>query len=179
MNAIDLLSQELSTPETKIRKDLKLNFKAVAERAALSKAEMGLALIGLGQSLKDSKLREIGQSFLSESGETFTEEQIQEAHESAAIMGMLNMYYRFRHFLKENGSEEPYKNTGLRMMSLSTPALGKERFEMLAFAISVLNGCEMCVASHEKALVGHGVSTDKIHELARLASLAKAFNALL
>ena len=178
MSAIDLLSQELSTPETKIRKDLKLNFKAIAERGVLSKAEIGLALLGLGQTLKDVKLREIGQGFITESGETFSEEQITEAHESAAIMGMLNMYYRFRHFLKEGSSEEPYKNTGLRMMALSSPALGKERFEMLAFAISVVNGCEMCVVSHEKALQQHAVSTEKIHELARLAALAKAFNSL-
>lgn len=178
MNALELLSQGLSSPDTKIRKDLKLNFNAIVERGVLSKAEIGLALLGLGQSLKDSKLSEIGQGFISESGETLSDEQLLEARESAAIMGMLNMYYRFRHFLKENGSEEPYKNTGLRMMSLSAPSLGKERFEMLAFAISVINGCEMCVVSHEKALQQHKVSTEKIHELARLAALSKAFSSL-
>lgn len=178
MTAMELLSQELSNPGTKVRRDLKLNFKAIADRGALSSTEIGLALIGLGQSLKDAKLREIGLGFVTEGGETLSEEQILEAHESAAIMGMLNMYYRFRHFLKENGSEEPYKNTGLRMTALSEPALGKERFEMLAFAVSVLNGCEMCVVSHEKALQQHGVSPDKIHDLARLAALAKAFSSL-
>ena len=89
MTAMELLSQELSNPGTKVRRDLKLNFKAIADRGALSSTEIGLALIGLGQSLKDAKLREIGLGFVTEGGETLSEEQILEAHESAAIMGML------------------------------------------------------------------------------------------
>jgi lipoyl-dependent peroxiredoxin subunit D len=80
------------------------------------------------------------------------------AKEVAGIMGMLNTYYRFRHFL---GTEsEQYGSTGLRMTSLAKPVIGKERFEVLALAVSIVNGCEKCVSSHEKALRELGVSVD-------------------
>ena len=179
MSALELLDQKINlAAESKIRRDLKLNFKSIIDRAALSKAEAGLTTLALSEALKDSNLKEMALGVLKESGEEFSVEQLQEAHESAAIMAMLNTYYRFRHYIEGSGHAEDYKNTQLRMTGLASPALGKERFEMLAFALSVLNGCEMCVVSHEKALKQHNVSADKIHELARLASVAKALNTL-
>lgn len=67
---------------------------------------------------------------------------------------------------------------GLRMTALARPTLGKERFEMLAFAVSVLGGCEMCVRSHERVLREAGVSIDKVHDLARLAAVVRGLKTL-
>lgn len=179
MSALELLDQRINLgEESKIRRDLKLNFKSIIDRATLSKAEVGLTTLAIGEALKDEALKEIALATLKESGEEFSTEQLQEAKESAAIMAMLNTYYRFRHYIEHSESAEDYKNTQLRMTGLASPAIGKERFEMLAFALSVLNGCEMCVVSHEKALKQHNVSADKIHELARLASVARALSTL-
>jgi AhpD family alkylhydroperoxidase len=50
---------------------------------------------------------------------------------------------------------------------------------MLAFVISVLNGCETCARSHEKALKDGGASAEKIHELARLAAVVKGLKVLI
>jgi lipoyl-dependent peroxiredoxin subunit D len=102
-------------------------------------------------------------------------EQIREAAESSAIMAMLNTYYRFKHMVAK---EEDYRVAGLRMTSLARPVLGKEKFEMLAFAISVLNGCESCIRSHEEVLRKAGISIDKVHDLARLAAVVKALKTL-
>jgi alkyl hydroperoxide reductase subunit D len=96
--------------------------------------------------------------------------------ESAAIMGMLNTYYKFRSFIKERA--EDYRTAGLRMTALARPALGKVPFEMLAFAVSVLNGCETCVVSHEKVLREAETNVEKIHDLARLAATVKAIQVL-
>src|SRR5256885_684523 len=82
---------------------------------------------------------------------------LEEASDSAAIMGMLNVYYRFRHMVAKN---DDYRTVGLRMTALAKPLLGKERFEMLAFAVSVLNGCESCIRSHEEVLRQASVSID-------------------
>jgi len=90
-------------------------------------------------------------------------------------MAMLNTYYRFRHFVHK---DDDYRVAGLRMTALAKPQLGKERFEMLALAVSVLNGCESCVRSHEQVLRDAGVGADKIHDLARLASVVKALTTL-
>src|SRR6185369_15015062 len=97
-------------------------------------------------------------------------EHIQEAAESAAIMGMLNTYYRFRYMV---GKDDDYRTAGLRMTSLARPAIGKEGFEMLALAVSIVNGCQSCVKSHEQVLRDAGVSADKIHDLARMGSVVK------
>ncbi len=103
------------------------------------------------------------------------QEQITEAVESAAIMAMLNIYYRFRHMI---GNDADYGATGLRMTSLAKPVLGREKFEMLAFAVSVLNGCESCIKAHEKVLRDAGVGTVKIHDLVRIAAVARGIAVL-
>jgi alkyl hydroperoxide reductase subunit D len=49
---------------------------------------------------------------------------------------------------------------------------------MLAFTVSVLNGCSTCVSAHEKTLRDAGVSVEKIHDLARIAAILKGLETL-
>jgi alkyl hydroperoxide reductase subunit D len=165
-----LFENETST----IAKDLKLNLSKFLDNGSLSREDAHLALLAAATSAAVPALAAHAAAQL----ETMRipADQIQEARESAAIVGMLNTYYRFRHFL---GSPEEYRVAGLRMTSLARPALGKERFEMLAFTVSVLNGCEMCTRAHEKALKEAGVSSERIHDLARLASVVNGLKALI
>lgn len=157
-----------------IAKDLKLNLTKFLEGSALSREESHLALLAAAASLEMPRLAAYATEQLQKFD--FKAEEIQEARESAAIVGMLNVYYRFRHFL---GSPDDYRVAGLRMTALARPVLGKERFEMLAFAVSVLNGCEACTQAHEKTLKAANISAEKIHDLARLAAVAKGLKALL
>lgn len=170
---IEDLDAVLPPPQSAIARDLRLNLKRVLEDGALERAEALLALLAVATSVRDERLAAYARRQLEE--RDFTAAQIDEAIESAAIMGMLNVYYRFRHML---GNDDEYRTTGLRMTGLARPALGKERFEMLAFAVSVLNGCESCIRSHERALRDAGLSVDKIHDLARLAAVVKGLNTL-
>lgn len=169
----DALEAALPQQPSAIARDLRLNLKRVLEGGALAREEALLALLALATSVGDERLAAYGRRELEHAG--LAPAQIQEAAESAAIMGMLNVYYRFRHML---GNEEEYRAAGLRMTALARPALGKERFEMLAFAVSVLNGCESCIRSHEKVLREAGLGVDRIHDLARLAAVVKGLNAL-
>lgn len=168
---IENFDRLLENRTTTIAKDLKLNFKRLLEDSALSPEEATLTLLATAKTVGFYQLHELAQSALSKNG--FTSETIREAEESAAIMGMLNIYYRFRHFIDHSyeTAATDYGATRLRMQSLANPLLGKERFEMLAFAVSVINGCEKCVTSHEKALLQLGVTREKIHDLARLAAV--------
>ena len=159
--------------ETTIAKDLRLNLKRLLQEGALSAEEAHLSLVALAASAEYRALKDYAISYLREQG---TEEDvIREAAESSAIMAMLNTYYRFRYMV---GKDEEYSSAGLRMLSLARPAMGKLRFEMLAFAVSVLNGCQSCVRSHEDVLRKGEVSSDKIHDLARLAAVVKALKTL-
>lgn len=169
----DALDAALPQPQSAIARDLRLNLKRVLEGGALAREEALLALAAVAAAVADERLVAYARDRLEAAG--FPPEQIREAVESAALMGMLNVYYRFRHML---GNEDEYRSAGLRMTALARPALGKARFEMLAFAVSVLNGCQSCIRSHEQVLREAEVSVDKIHDLARLAAVVKGLNTL-
>ncbi len=158
---------------TTIARDLRLNLKRVMEESALTPQESALALLACSVSTENLALAGHAREKLAGLG--VAPEHVQEAAESAAIMGMLNTYYRFRYMV---GKDDDYRTAGLRMTALAKPVLGKETFEMLALAVSVINGCQNCVKSHEQVLRDSGVSADKIHDLARLASVVKGIKAL-
>jgi alkyl hydroperoxide reductase subunit D len=161
-----------------IARDLKLNLSRLLNEGALASVEASLALLATASAVQSSKLKEVAQTLVSQ--HDLSVEQVQEAAESAAIMGMLNTYYSFRYKVSQGDevNAQNYQTAGLRMNSLAKPALGKERFEMLSFAVSVINGCETCIRAHEKALKELQVSVEKIHDLAKLAAVAKGFSVL-
>ena len=156
-----------------IPRDLKLNLTRLLQDGPLSPEEALLATLAISTSLGYPEMSSYARQQLSQAG--VAEDQIQEAAQSASIMGMLNIYYRFRHFV---GSPEEYRVAGLRMTALAKPVLGKEHFEMLAFAVSVVNGCESCVRAHEKTLRDGGVPAEKVHDLAKLSAVLKALQTL-
>jgi lipoyl-dependent peroxiredoxin subunit D len=151
----------------------KLNLTRLLQDGALSPEEALLATLAISTSLDYAEMASYARQQLLRAG--VSEDQIHEAAQSAALMGMLNTYYRFRHLV---GSPEEYRVAGLRMTVLAKPVLGKERFEMLAFAVSVINGCESCVRAHEKTLRDGGVAVEKVHDLARLSAVLKALRTL-
>ena len=175
IEAVDALFAERNTT---VAKDLKLNFKRAIEDGALSPEESALAALSFARAAGLTALEEPARRSAIDLG--LSAEVVREAEESAAIMGMLNVYYRFRHFIEKDdeGAAEAYGQAKLRMQSLAQPAMGKERFELLAIGVSMINGCEKCVTSHEKALLQIGSTREKIHEVARLAAVVKGMATL-
>jgi len=94
------------------------------------------------------------------------------ARAAAAVMAMNNVYYRFVHLAsnKEYG-QLPAK---LRMNVIGSPGIEKDDFELFSLAVSAMNGCGMCIDSHEKVLKGHGVNAETIQAAARIAAVMKA-----
>ena len=173
ITSIEKLEQLLGEPQTAVARDLSLNLKRLLTESALKAEEAPLALLATAMSVGHQALAQFAEQELTANG--MAAESIREAKESAAIMGMLNTYYRFRHMIAK---DDDYRTAGLRMTALAKPVLGKERFEMLAFAVSVLNGCENCIRSHEKVLRDAGVAAEAVHDLARMAAVVKGLAAL-
>ena len=94
------------------------------------------------------------------------------ARAAAAVMAMNNVYYRFVHLAsnKEYG-QMPAK---LRMNVIGSPGIDKVDFELFSLAVSAMNGCGMCIDSHEKVLRQHGIAADVIQTAARVGSVMKA-----
>jgi lipoyl-dependent peroxiredoxin subunit D len=167
----DFLEKYQEAWDSPIARDLKLNLRRILREGSLAPEEAMMALLATAKSARNEPLADYARTRLVTLG--VPPAQIDEAAESAAIMGMLNTYYRFRHFVQAG---EAYGSAGLRMTSLAKPGMGKQRFEMLALAVSILNGCETCVRSHEQLLRESGVGPEKLHDLARLASVVRGLS---
>ncbi len=106
-----------------------------------------------------------------------TDEEIAEIIACTSLMNTNNVFYRFRHFMKK----EFYSNTpaGIKMSIMMNPVLGKEFFELVSLVISSINGCEMCVTSHEQSVLQHGSSESKVLEAVKLGAVMKGVVAVL
>ena len=97
---------------------------------------------------------------------------VDDALAAAALMGMNNVYYRFRHMVgKPVYSEKPAR---LRMNRLARPATSKLDFELFSLAVSAINGCEACVRAHEQVVVAGGLTEDAVHDAVRIAAVVHA-----
>src|SRR5690606_10226675 len=96
-------------------------------------------------------------------------EEIAESVACTSLLSANNIFYRFRHFLdKEKYNEIPAR---IKMNIMARPVNGKEFFELISLAVSAVNGCEMCVKSHEKSLIELGTSEARIFEAVRLGAV--------
>ena len=91
---------------------------------------------------------------------------------AAAIMGMNNIYYRFLHLVED--AEYQTMPARLRMNVIGNPGIDKLEFELLSLAVSAVNGCGMCVTSHERKLREGGTSREAIQSAVRIASVVHA-----
>ena len=94
------------------------------------------------------------------------------ARGAAAVMAMNNVYYRFVHLVAN--PEYNTKPARLRMNFLGQHGIAKEEFELFALAISAMNGCGMCIDSHERLLLEHGIKHEDIQNAVRIAATMKA-----
>ena len=99
------------------------------------------------------------------------------AKAAAAIMGMNNVYYRFLHLVED--AEYQSMPARLRMNVLANPGIDKLDFELLSLAVSAVNGCGLCVTSHEKKLRLHDVAREAIQSAVRIAATIHAAAAVL
>jgi alkyl hydroperoxide reductase subunit D len=94
------------------------------------------------------------------------------AKAAAAIMGMNNVYYRFLHLVED--AEYQTLPARLRMQVIASHGIGRDDFELLSLAVSAVNGCGLCITSHEKKLRQAGVSRESIQSAVRIAAVIHA-----
>ena len=94
------------------------------------------------------------------------------AHAAAAVMAMNNVYYRFLHLVEDD--EYAKLPARLRMSVIGNPGIAKADFELLALAVSAINGCGSCVASHERQLRQHGLEREAVQSAVRIAATVHA-----
>ena len=87
-------------------------------------------------------------------------------------MAMNNVYYRFTHLAANK--EYATMPARLRMNVIGAPGIDKVDFELFSLAVSAMNGCGMCIDSHEAVLKKAGVTAEVIQGAVRIAAVMQA-----
>ena len=153
-------------------RDTKLNLQGVLQQSTstLSPAQRwGVAVA----SAVAARHRELRDAVVAEARrEGIAAAVIEDALAAASLMAMNNVYYRFRHLVEKPVYGD--KPARLRMNRLVKPAGAKVDFELFALAVSAINGCGTCMASHEQVVTAGGVTTDQVHDAIRIAATINA-----
>lgn len=163
-------AQALLQVNARYIKDLKINTGNVLNNSQhLSRKEALLLALAVTVNEKALFLQEGLTALAQEAGAS--EEEIAEIIACTSLMNTNNVFYRFRHFLqKEFYSNQP---AGIKMSIMVNPVLGKEFFELVSLVVSSINGCEMCVSSHEQSVLQHGSSESRVLEAVKLGAVIK------
>ena len=164
-------AETLLNVEHRYIKDLKINVGNVINNTQyLNKKEALLLALAVAINEKFDLLKESLTQLAQKEGATDVE--LAEVTACTSLMNANNIFYRFRHFVnKEYYSTQP---AGIKMSIMMNPVLGKEFFELLSLVISAVNGCEMCVTSHEQSVLQHGSSEARVYEAVKLSAIIKS-----
>ncbi|MDH5723344.1 MAG: carboxymuconolactone decarboxylase family protein [Alphaproteobacteria bacterium] len=155
-------------------KDIKLNLSSLANDESLTQAQIWGCFYASAYATGNANLI---QAIEAETETKLSEAEKNAAKSAAAIMAMNNVYYRFAHLAKNK--EYQTMPAKLRMNVIGNPGVDKKDFELWAMAVSVINGCGMCIDAHEAALRNEGMSSSDIQMAARIASVTNAVAAVL
>jgi alkyl hydroperoxide reductase subunit D len=162
---------QLLLAESRYIKDLKINVSNVLNNTQyLNKKETLLLAFAVAVNEKFDVLKETFSAQARDAG--VSDAELAEVIACTSLMNANNVFYRFRHFMQK----DYYSNTpaGIKMSIMMSPVLGKEFFELLSLVISSINGCEMCVTSHEQSILQHGGSESRIFEGVKLGAIIKS-----
>lgn len=167
MSSLESIREKLADAH----KDTRLNLPSVLESSSLSAEQRWGVAVACAYAARNEELK---QALLNEAKQALSnaEPVLEDARAAASLMAMNNVYYRFRHMIgKESYST---RRPGLRMNRLAQVLTNKVDFELMCLAVSAINGCEMCVRSHEDVVLKGGLSEDQVHDAVRIASVVHA-----
>jgi len=157
-------------------KDLKLNLSNLLQQPDLTKQQIWGAAVTSAITSRNPQL--LG-AITKAAAEHLKPEAMEAARAAAAIMGMNNVYYRFQH-LAENKKYGTIP-ARLRMNVIRSHGIEPVDFELFCIAASAINGCGVCIDSHEKVVREKGTGEEVILGVVRIASvihgLATVFDA--
>ena len=150
-------------------KDQKLNLSTLAAETAVSPELRAMLFVATGLAVRQGQVRD---ALLAEFGPALTAEQLGAAKIAVSLMGMNNIYYRFTHLVSaKDYATMPAK---LRMTAMAKPGIAHAEFELLSLAVSAINGCGMCMDSHEKVVRAAGIEPAAIQAAIRIAAVVHA-----
>jgi lipoyl-dependent peroxiredoxin subunit D len=166
MSIIEALAAEMCEPA----RDIKLNLQAVlAPGSSLTPAQRWGVAIAAAVASRNVRLQV---ALIADARAEVPAGVVEDAVAAAALMGMNNVYYRFRHLIgKASYGDRPAR---LRMNRLVKPAGPKVDFELYCLAASAVGGCESCMRSHERVVIAGGITEEQVHDAVRITATIHA-----
>jgi alkyl hydroperoxide reductase subunit D len=170
-HAMSIETLKLQLPD--YAKDLKLNIGSLAGEVALTTQQRAGTFIA---SALASRNADVTRAIFGEFAGQLSPEALAAARAAAAIMAMNNVYYRFTHLVGGDYLNMPAR---LRMNVMARPGVDKADFELWSLAVSAVNGCGMCMESHEKIVRAAGLTQEQVQAAVRIAAVVHAVAATL
>jgi lipoyl-dependent peroxiredoxin subunit D len=150
-------------------KDIRLNLGSILSDQLIGEERKNSLLLACAHGSGYKPLVEAAEA---EVAGKLSEIQANAGRGAAAVMAMNNVYYRFVHLVAN--AEYGTMPARLRMNIIGSHGIPKDEFELMSLAVSAMNGCGMCIDSHERVLLEHGVKPDAIQSAVRIAAVMKA-----
>ena len=156
-------------------RDIKINMSSVLRQTELTEQQTWGTAVACAMAARNLELMA---ALTAEAAPRLNAQAMQAAKAAAAIMGMNNVFYRFRHFAAAN---EKYAAipARLRMQAIRSHGSDPVDFELLCLAVSSINGCQACVEAHEKVLREKGIGEESIVAAVRIAATVHALAGVL
>ncbi|SHG20759.1 alkyl hydroperoxide reductase subunit D [Kaistia soli DSM 19436] len=150
-------------------KDVRLNLSTLGSDETLTPQQKYGLMVACGIASRNPAVRA---ALEAEAAQHLTPAALSAAKSAAAIMGMNNVYYRFTHLV----SNDEYRTlpAKLRMNVIGNPGVDKVDFELWSLAVSAINGCGMCMDSHEAVLKKAEVPTEVVQTAVRFAAIIQS-----
>ncbi len=157
-------------------RDIKINLQNILtqENQFLSNKQIVGSALAVAYSAKEKNLIKAlenhAQNILSES-------EISAAKTAASLMAMNNIYYRFTHI--SDDKDYAQMPVGLRMQGIANHGIDKIDFEIFSLAVSILNGCGMCIDAHANQLLKQQLTKNHVQLIAKIAAIINSAAAVL
>jgi len=164
--------QDLRSQLPEYAKDLRLNLDSVLSAGGSPGLdEKQIRAIALASAIA-SRHAPLVSAVAEFAAEKLSAAELDGARAAAAIMAMNNIYYRATHLIEND--EYTTLRAGLRMNVMASPGVDKVTFELASLAVSAINGCGMCMASHEKTVRKHDVTAQAVQSTLKIAAVVHA-----
>ena len=160
--------ETLKTALPDYAKDIRLNLGSLATEPVLSDEQRAGTFVVSALAARNPVVTD---AIIAEFGPRLSAEALNAAKAEASIMAMNNVYYRFTHLV---GGDYPNLPAKLRMNVMAKPGVDKATFELWSLAVSAINGCGMCMESHERAVRQNGMTAEQVQAAVRIAAVVHA-----
>jgi alkyl hydroperoxide reductase subunit D len=153
-----------------VAKDVRINLQNVLQPGTLNADQVWGTAIACAYAARNDALKQAIEADARAAG--IGDGVVADAKAAAVLMGMNNVFYRFKHVIGKEAYEK--KPARLRMQRLAQVTSNKADFELFCLAVSAINNCQSCMGAHEVTVLKSGLTEDHVHDAVRIAATIHA-----